>query len=89
MYECFHCGEKAVGWSGDFDFSDFEYEGEGIVHICHCSKCGAEIEYRVPIGKEEEDGTEETGGLPEGSHPKDRQGSCPQENEEDGNGSVL
>ncbi len=49
MYECFHCGAKAVIWDCDFDFSDFGYDGEGIVHCCHCTECGAEIEYRVPI----------------------------------------
>lgn len=54
MYECFHCGAKAVIWNGDFDFDDFGYEGEGIVHQCHCTECGSEIEYRVPISKPEE-----------------------------------
>lgn len=49
MYECFHCGSRSVIWDSDFDFEDFGYEGEGIVHICHCTNCGAEIEYRVPI----------------------------------------
>lgn len=49
MYECFHCCTKSVIWDSDFDFSDFGYEGEGIVHICHCTNCGAEIEYRIPI----------------------------------------
>ena len=53
MYECFHCLQKAVIWDSDFDFSDFGYEGEGIVHCCHCTHCGAEIEYRVPIETEE------------------------------------
>lgn len=46
MYECFHCLQKAVIWDSDFDFSDMGYEGEGVVHICHCANCGAEIEYR-------------------------------------------
>lgn len=46
-YECFHCGQKTVGWDSDFDFEDMGYEGEGVVHICHCTNCGAEIEYRV------------------------------------------
>lgn len=52
MYECFHCGEQAVVWDSDYDFSDFGYEGEGIVHILHCSNCGAEIEYDIPIQDE-------------------------------------
>ena len=54
MYECFHCGNMSVIWDNDFTFEDFGYEGEGLVHICHCANCGAEIEYRVPINNEEE-----------------------------------
>jgi len=56
MYECFHCGCHAVSWDSDFDFEDMGYEGEGVVHICHCSNCGAEIEYRVANDKEENNG---------------------------------
>ena len=48
MYECFHCGHKSVSWLCDYDYGDYGYEGEGIVHVCHCGVCGAEIEYRVP-----------------------------------------
>lgn len=55
MYECFHCGCRSVIWQCDYDFADFGYEGEGIIHICHCQNCGAEIEYRVEINKESED----------------------------------
>lgn len=40
----------SVVWDSDYDFEDFGYDGEGIVHMCHCTNCGAEIEYRVPIG---------------------------------------
>ena len=54
-YECFHCLSQGVIWDADFDFEDFGYEGEGIVHICHCANCGAEIEYRIPLGEEEDD----------------------------------
>lgn len=50
MYECFHCGEKAVAWQADYDPSDMGYEGEGVVHICQCTNCGAEIEYRCLEG---------------------------------------
>lgn len=53
-YQCFHCGEYAVGWDADFDFADMMLEGEEIVHMCHCFNCGAQIEYYVPI-KEESD----------------------------------
>lgn len=54
-YECFHCGHRSVYWQSDFDFEDFGYEGQGIVHICSCANCGAEIEYRVTIEDEEPD----------------------------------
>ncbi len=53
MYECFHCGEKAVIWDQDFSFEDYGIEGEGIVHNCHCTKCGADIMYFISL--EEED----------------------------------
>lgn len=49
MYECFNCCCRSVIWDNDYSFEDFGYEGEGIVHICHCTNCGAEIEYRCPI----------------------------------------
>ncbi len=50
MYECFHCGMKSVIWDGDFDYDDYGIEGDGIIHECHCSNCGAQITYRIPIG---------------------------------------
>ena len=39
--------EKSVIWDSDFDFEDYGYDGEGIVHVCHCANCGADIEYRI------------------------------------------
>jgi hypothetical protein len=57
VYECFHCGEKAVYWNADFTFEDFAIEGEGIVHCCTCSNCGAEIEYFICLDTDKrEDG---------------------------------
>ena len=55
MYECFHCGKIAVIWDNDFDFEDMGYEREGIVHVCHCTNCGAEIEYKVKTGDSEDE----------------------------------
>lgn len=52
MYQCFHCGEEAVVWDSDFDYEDMGYEGQGIVQMCHCTNCGAEIEYRIPVPDE-------------------------------------
>ena len=53
-YECFHCGQNSVVWDSDFNFEDYCLEGEGIVHVCHCTNCGAEIEYRVRTDTEDE-----------------------------------
>lgn len=47
MYECFNCGEHAVVWQNDFSFEDYGLEGEGIIHVLHCSACGAYIEYYI------------------------------------------
>lgn len=52
MYECFHCLSKSVIWDSDFTFEDFGYEGAGLVQMCHCGNCGAEIEYRIPMSDE-------------------------------------
>lgn len=54
MYECFHCGEKAVAWDADFDPEDYGIEGTGIIHNCHCTNCGAEIQYTILDNQEEE-----------------------------------
>ena len=35
MYECFHCGHRAVIWDSDFEFADYGEEGEGIIVIEH------------------------------------------------------
>lgn len=43
MFECFHCCKKAVIWDADFDSSDWGLEGNGVVHVCHCTHCGARI----------------------------------------------
>lgn len=43
MYQCFHCLQDKVVWDADFDYEDFGLEGEGVVHVCHCTNCGAEI----------------------------------------------
>lgn len=56
MYECFHCGARAVVWQADFDFSDYDLEGKGIVQELCCSNCGADITYRIPIREEKTDG---------------------------------
>lgn len=47
MYECFHCGAKAVIWLADYDSEDDETGKKGIVHLCHCANCGANITYEI------------------------------------------
>ena len=54
MYECFHCGARAVIWDADFDFEDYGLEGNGSIHECHCENCGAQITYYIPIKEEDE-----------------------------------
>lgn len=44
-WKCFHCGGQVI-WQSDFDFSDYGYDGAGIVQNYVCSKCGAEYEVR-------------------------------------------
>ena len=56
MYECFHCGARAVIWDSDFNLDECGYEGEGVVHFCHCTNCGAEIEYVIREDPEDEEG---------------------------------
>lgn len=56
MYECFHCLSQSVIWDCDYTFEDFGYEGEGLIHICHCANCGAEIEYVIRLNNEEKEG---------------------------------
>ena len=63
MYECFHCGQRSVYWQNDFAFEDYGYEGEGIVHVCHCGNCGADIEYYVPYDDDETNDNKEQVGL--------------------------
>lgn len=55
MFECFHCLHKTVVWNNDFSFEDFGLEGEGIVHCCHCSNCGADITYMIPYDENDKD----------------------------------
>lgn len=58
MYECFHCGSRSVIWGADFTFEDYGIDDEeGIVHECHCTNCGAEITYWIPIKTEEDEPT--------------------------------
>lgn len=53
VYECFHCLHRAVIWDADFSFEDYCLEGEGLIHVLHCSNCGAEIEYSISFEDEE------------------------------------
>ena len=57
---CFHCMQPAVCWDNDFDYEDYGFEGQGIVHACHCGKCGAEILYMIRIDDEEDEDEEAT-----------------------------
>ena len=54
MFECYHCGARAVIWDCDFDSEDFGYDRPGIIQTFHCTSCGADIEYAIWIDDEEE-----------------------------------
>lgn len=41
-----------VEWDADFTFEDYGYEGEGLIHQCHCENCGAIITYEIPYEEE-------------------------------------
>lgn len=58
LFECFHCLHRSLVWQSDFMFEDYGYEGEGIVQNLTCMNCGAEVEYRVPLGNGEESSDE-------------------------------
>lgn len=53
--QCFHCRHNTVGWVNDYDYEEYGLKGKGIVEICHCSNCGADIEYHIDLGDEEDD----------------------------------
>ena len=53
LFECFHCGARAVGWSSDFTYADCGYEGDGLVQFCECQNCGEQIEFDIPIDEKE------------------------------------
>lgn len=50
---CPHCRGKLI-WQNDFNFEDFWYEGDGIVSVWLCSKCGATVTVEIPLETEEE-----------------------------------
>ena len=54
-YHCMKCGSDKVIWECDYDYSDFGYEGEGIVSCYHCQNCGADIRYEETFTEETED----------------------------------
>ena len=53
VYQCFHCLAYTVVWDSDADLEDLGCEDQGIIHFCHCTNCGAEIEYIVRINEKE------------------------------------
>ena len=43
---CNQCGSDMI-WQSDFSFEDYGYEGDGLVAVAICSKCGTYAEYRT------------------------------------------
>ena len=54
-YRCYYCGEDTVGFEEDCTYDEVSLDGDGIVMMFHCSKCGALIEYRIPMGRRDDD----------------------------------
>ena len=55
MYECFHCLSRSVIWDADFSFEDYGEDGDGIIHECHYTNCGARITYFIRLDDGEDD----------------------------------
>lgn len=67
MYECFNCRGEVI-WDADFTFSDYGLDDyDGIVHECHCTKCGARIVYYCPISGSWDDELEKGDGVDSGT----------------------
>lgn len=50
-----------VIWDSDASFEDYGLDGDGIVHDCHCTHCGAMIQYMCPNKRPDEEEEEPTG----------------------------
>lgn len=48
---CWFCGTEMI-WGADFDFSDYGFEGNGIIATLHCPGCEASAEFKT---KEQEE----------------------------------
>lgn len=44
---CSICGGDMI-WQCDYDYEDFGCDGEGIVSIWDCPKCGTEVLFYIP-----------------------------------------
>lgn len=44
---CYRCNTELI-WGNDFDYNDYNLEGDGIVTNLSCSKCGAYVEVYLP-----------------------------------------
>ena len=55
MYECFNYLSRSVIWDCDFTFEDYGYDGDGIIHECHCENCGARIMYFISLDDDEQE----------------------------------
>ena len=46
MTNCWYCGTEMI-WQSDFNYDEVFMEGEGIVSILICPKCGAEAQFSI------------------------------------------
>ena len=48
---CWHCKKKLI-WGGDYDFEDYNIDGNGIVTNFSCSNCESYALVYLPIDGE-------------------------------------
>jgi hypothetical protein len=44
----------SVIWDNDYSLEEVYGVGDGIIHACHCTECGAEITYVLRFDDEKE-----------------------------------
>ena len=52
MTDCWYCGGQIV-WDSDYNYDEVFGEGEGIVTMLHCPKCGAIVQFSKRDDEEE------------------------------------
>lgn len=46
MTQCWFCSTEMI-WQSDFSFEDYGFDGEGMVAVLSCPKCGCTAEFSL------------------------------------------